>query len=233
MRHDLAYLLAALLCCGAWIISTTHQRTVLKAVQPNQTMFLCVLITDNAALNRTVRALSSALAPPGVQVDLMVVVSPIAAPLRHQWRHGRWMMVRNVSSAHFESGACFLLIDDTVDASPFFLHWFWKMWTRHNGQLLIAGDRTGGTGVMPMRWMWRLFLRRYVANLKRGVVWPPRNMTGRFVDMFRGAAKLAVPPLIDGYTMMRAERQPLTERERVPKMARMWSEDFVTGALVY
>jgi hypothetical protein len=234
MRGDLVFLITSALCCCAWIIATYAMQSSSSAAPAAislQRIVLCVLITDHEAFNRTLRVLNSAFAPPGTSVDLMVVVSPIEAAHPWGWKHGRWMLLRNISTVRYDDSQCLVLIDDTMDASPFFLYWFWGMWKRygHHKRLIVAGSREG-TGLMPQRWMWRRFVRRYVSAAKKGVVWPAGTMTRRFVDLFADAT-VAAPPLIDGCAIMRAEHQPMTERERVPRLARIWSEGFVSGAV--
>ena len=128
------------------------------------------------------------------------------------------MISRNISTVRFGDDVCFVMIDDTMDFSPFFLYWFYEIWKRK--EHIIAGSRTG-TGLAPYKSLWKRFMR---SKRKKH----HKNIMQGFLDFFRMRNfTLITPPLLNGYTIVRAEHQSPTEMEKEPKMTRIWDEDFI------
>jgi hypothetical protein len=196
--------------------------------QNASTITVCLLLsTSNTSLDRTVRILNHAYLPEGVTMHLSIV-SPVPVAIRKDsWQRGNLSVFRNISLIRFRKDTCFVLIQDTMDLSPYFLYWSWRSWAeRHTEPLLISGDAQG-TGLLPHHKIWVRFVRseRALGNA---------NASGRYFDFFvRNVADAIVlyPPTLDGYGVIRPEWQSMTGPEREPRLARVWDERFVTGAV--
>jgi hypothetical protein len=193
------------------------------------TVMVCLILTTegNATLDQSVRLLNHAYMPAGVRLHL-AVVSAVPVVIRKQaWSRGNCTLFRNLSLVRFRADLCFVLVQNTADMSPYFLYWMWRSWaTRRADGLLISGD-AGGTGAVVHAETWVRFVRS-----ER--VCGHADATRRYFHFFaRSVANASVlhPPTIDGYALVRPEWQSMTEREREPRLARVWDERFVLEAV--
>jgi hypothetical protein len=132
------------------------------------------------------------------------------------------MATRNASSAWVGNrSSCFVVMDDTVDPGPYFVMWFWRMCATRRVDL-IAGDEVG-SGLAPVYGLWKRFMRRD-NQPSHG------NLTARMLA-FYNASSVCQPPAADDNVLVRAEYQPMAERERLPRLARVWKEAFVSEAV--
>ena len=137
------------------------------------------------------------------------------------------MVFRNISAAWIgRHDVCFIVVEDTADLGPYAILWFWRMCSQRKESGMISGDATG-TGLAPGYDLWKNFIRK-------GKMHGNFDVTKRLAEFHRKSSNtsyLVYPPVIDDNVLIRAEYQPLTERERLPRLARIWSEDFVTGVV--
>lgn len=192
-------------------------------------VMVCLILSSysNASLTRMVRVLNYAYMPTDVSVHLAIVSSTPIAIKKDAWLRGNCVVFRNLSLVRFRSDLCFILVQDTMDIGPYFLYWMWRAWTLHRASaLLIAGD-SNGTGLIPRADAWVRFVRS-----ER--VCRDANVPHRYLDYFMRTianATILRPPMIDGYAVIRPDIQPITEREREPKLARVWKERFILDAI--
>lgn len=194
-------------------------------------VMVCLVLTSdgNTTLDKSVRLLNHAYMPTGVQLHLAIVSAAPVVVRRDAWSRGNCSLFRNISLVRFRADLCFVLIPNTADMGPYFLYWMWRSWAaRRSERLLIAGDAYG-TGVIVHAGTWVRFVRgeRVCGHA---------NVARRYFDYFtRNVADAIVlyPPTIDGYALIRAEWQPMTEREREPKLVRVWDERFVREAVLH
>lgn len=179
-------------------------------------MLVCVVSSNHERTERLVKVLNSALVPPNVSVRLVVAGDDTMV---HYWQHGVSMVTRNVSSAWIGNRSmCFVIVDDTIDPGPFFIFWFLQMCATRRVDL-ISGDAVG-SGLAPVYSLWKRFLR----NDKRH-----GNLTARLLAFHNDTT--CQPPSVEDNVIVRAEYQPMAERERPPRLARVWSEVFVEEAV--
>ena len=254
--HEVGFFLAALLCCGVWVLSTVrigtqeevdnmvnrqliHMRTMYnnesiwfrtpKPVDTNVTwnelndssaIFVCVIATKH--LERAVRVLNAMFMPPNVSVHMLVVSTSPVVIRPDDWRHGRSMVFRNISGVWIgRHDTCFIVIEDTADPAPYLIYWFWRMCVLKSGAM-ISGDEKG-TALAPTYDLWKKFIRKEKLH-------GHKNVTKRLLEFYHSNSNnyaLVYPPIIDNNVLLRAEYQPLTEREHLPRLARVWNEDFV------
>jgi hypothetical protein len=255
LPHDVGFFLAAVLCCGLWVLSTMrtghpeggvddmlHRHLIRmrmmyvnksiwgrKPVDLNITwndqndssaVFVCIIASKH--LGRTVRVVNSMIMPPNVSVHLLAVSSSPVVIRPDEWKHGRSMVFRNLSAAWVgRREACFIVIEDTADPGPYLVYWFWRMCSLQTGEM-ISGDEKG-TALAPTYNLWKKFIRKEK-------IYGNHNVTKRLVEFYRNSGNVSAllyPPVVDDSVLLRAEYQPLTEREHLPRLARVWSEDFV------
>lgn len=257
MRKSLNYMLVSLMCFLAFIVGTIHlnshqgsriervlRRVDVQRMWTNVSMWfrepaprsivvevpdirtdptavvLCVASSDEGRTERLVRVLNAAFMPSNVDVHL-VVAGGANSTLR-AWRHGHAMATRNASSAWVGNrSSCFVVMDDTVDPGPYFVMWFWRMCATRRVDL-IAGDEVG-SGLAPVYGLWKRFMRRD-NQPSQG------NLTARMLAYYN-ASSVCQPPAADDNVLVRAEYQPMAERERLPRLARVWREAFVSEAV--
>ena len=200
--------------------------------QTAATVMVCLILTadGNATLDQSVRLLNHAYMPAGVQLHLAVVSAAPVVIRKQAWSRGNCTLFRNLSLVRFRADLCFVLVQNTADMGPYFLYWMWRSWAARRAEegLLLSGDASG-TGVVVRAETWVQFVRS-----ER--VCGRSDVTRRYLDYFlRSVANATVlhPPTIDGYALVRPEWQSMTEREREPKLVRVWDERFVLEAVVY
>ena len=251
MRKSLNYMLFMLMCFLVFIIGTLHmnsnngsriervlRRVDVRLMWTNASMWLhepaprsvvveqpsgvvlCVVSSDEGRTERLVRVLGSMFSPFNVSVRL-VIAGGNNATLR-AWRHGNGMATRNVSSAWVGNrSSCFVVMDDTVDPGPYFVMWFWRMCAdRNDGVDLISGDAEG-SGLAPVYSLWKRFMRS--DHHHEG------NLTARMLAFYNKS--VCYPPALDEGVIVRADYQPMAEREHPPRLARVWREAFVSEAV--
>jgi len=98
--------------------------------------------------------------------------------------------------------------------------WFWRMCATRRVDL-IAGDEVG-SGLAPVYGLWKRFMRRDNQP-------PQGNLTARMLAFYNASA--CQPPASDDNVLVRAEYQPMSEREHLPRLARVWREAFVSEAV--
>jgi len=248
MRKSLNYMLIMAMCFLVFIIGTIHlnssdgarvervlRRVDMRLMWTNVSMWvrepapravveqdpsgvvLCVVSSDEGRTERLVRVLGSAFVPFNVSVRL-VIAGGSNSTLR-AWRHGDGMATRNVSSAWVgHRSSCFVVMDDTIDPGPYFVMWFWQMCV-HRRVDLISGDEEG-SGLAPVYSLWKRFMR---SGHHGG------NFTARMLAFHNKS--LCYAPALDEGVIVRAEYQPMAERERPPRLARVWREAFVSEAM--
>jgi len=189
-------------------------------------VFVCIIATKHVM--RMVRTTNAMFMPQNVSVHLLVVSSSPVVIHPDEWSHGRSMVFRNVSAVWIgRHDACFIVFEDTADPGPYLIIWFWRMFSQRKVSGMISGDAFG-TALAPSYDLWKNFFRKEKMH-------GDHELTKRLAEFYRGSTSntslLIYPPVIDDNVLIRAEYQPLTEREHLPRLARIWSEDFVTGAI--
>ena len=187
----------------------------------NGSIVLCVVI-KSGAFESILHAMHSAFLPLGVNKSLIVIsdLSNITCT--------QCTLYKSISSVRFKPNECFVLIEDSMDPSPFFAYWFWRA-CRNQSQsknILIVGNHTEpAAGVASTDHdVWKRFARGHHRDGVNGV-------TEHFLQ-FAHHMKLFTPPLLDGYAIIRGVKQSLVEPEREPKLTRVWNEKFISESKI-
>ena len=161
-------------------------------------------------VERMMRIINHAYFPPKVAVRLSIITDRMlpSAPLTF-WKHGRFYFVKKARK-RLPRSALVIVLNETMDISPFFAYWFWRARARYGDNVTIAGSMDL-VGFAPAPDVWR-----------RG---------GDLGESLRGHPVVR-PPYLDGGTFCRAEIQDLLRPEREPKLVRTWRELFLEQATV-
>jgi hypothetical protein len=213
-------------------IHVIERRLVEEHHEKASAVIVCLIMTShsNVSLDRTVRVLNHAYIPSTVAVHLVVVSSTPVAIRKDAWHRGNCTVFRNASLVRFRGAVCFIVVQDTVDMGPYFIYWMWRAWVGAGDQqrLLVAGDATGTSGVIPHHEVWVRFVR---SERALGNADAMRRYFHYFCRTVVNATVLH-PPIVDGYAVARAVRQSMVEPEREPRLVRVWDERFAAQAVV-
>jgi hypothetical protein len=213
-------------------IHTVERQLVEDHHEKASAVMICLIMTghSNISLDRTVRILDHAYIPSTVAVHLAVVSFTPIAIRKDAWHRGNCTVFRNVSLVRFRKALCFIVAQDTVEIGPYFIYWMWRAWISAGGrrELLVAGDPTGGAGVIPHHEVWVRFVRseRALGNADA------MRRYFRFFCRTVANASVFYPPTVDGYVVARSQRQSAVEPEREPRLTRIWDERFLTQAIL-
>ena len=187
----------------------------------NGSIVLCVVIRGGGgAFESVLHAMHLAYLPLGVNKSLIVIsdLSNITCT--------QCTLYKSISSVRFKPSECFVLIEDSMDPSPFFAYWFWRA-CRNQSQssILIVGNQTEpAAGVACTDHdVWKQFARGHRRDAN--------GVTENFLHFARHM-RLFTPPLLDGYAIIRGVRQSLAEPEREPKLTRVWNERFISESKI-
>ena len=175
------------------------------------TLEIWIFGSELKRIERMMRIIDHAYLPHGVTMRLTIITDQLlpSAPLAF-WKHGRFYFARRARK-RLPRSICVILLNETMDISPFFAYWFWRARVRYGENVTISGSGDL-VGLAPTVDVWRRF-------------------RGSLGDLAEHGAVVR-PPYIDGNTFCRAEIQDLLQPERVPRLARVWTELYLEQATV-
>lgn len=183
----------------------------LAALRSTNEVYICLVSTNPDS--HMIHILNSMAAPPEVMLNLLLVITPSTSNSSFpQWTRGRSTVLSKIAwtAPH---NACFIIMDDTSDPGPFMVYWFWRMCKKRDKDTLLSGD-IEGTALAPTYELWM----RYGGDDYR-------------TQLMKFSPTMLHPPMLDESVLIRPTYQSLTERERPPVLARIWTEAFVNEAI--
>jgi hypothetical protein len=177
---------------------------------PAPPICLFVLSSDVDQLPRTVRMLNSAAYPKSLFVDLIIVNSMLNTTEGMNWSHGHFYSEKHLRHTN-HSSTIVIVIDDTMEVSPFFAYWFLL---QRNVSVVVGGNTATGFAVDGVLW------NKWFQTMNGD----QPTVIGLLLDFtLLCDCDVVFPLLSDGRVFVRNAFQSPVEPETFPKLVRAWN----------